>query len=637
MGWALWAVESALCLLAGYTSAAAIYPERGLPHRLLVALLISPSMILVVIQGCGLLTQLNPLAVGVAGVVVFGACLVIATSKLGQGGLASIVVRDLQACREAAHEFLIAREIGALNCFLGFAIFAFAALIIWVFRSWDWDCLVYHKTITDFTIQKQSVHWIDAYAAVSAFPRNVEWLAVWNCLFQRDNRLDDSPQFLFGVLACLVIVAWARRLGVQRSFAIALGASWIALPPVFLQLATSHNDIGCAALLGGAVYFLAEPIDRRTRWIFLLAVGLYVGTKFTALIPCMLLAVWFLARTAIEIYHFKNQLVRRVGDVVASLFAFAAVGLFKYIQNAIHTGNPLYPFRTRISLIGLDLAGPINPDSFDGDPDVYIFQGIRVAKKVFLSWFSTQAVYWPDVRIGGFGPLFAWILLPALVAMVVAAVWLRKVKAAMPILILFAIPLALPAPWWPRYTLATSIAGLLALGFVHGVVRWHWIRALLSLLLVVGTVLGFQRALSEAKGPGLKELRTAISSSAEQRAALQLIGWQWPTPWALQKETELQAGDGVAYDDGIGFPAEAFSHDYRTRVFYLPTTGNPVAYLQRLRNLNVKWVAVMRGTRTEEAVRAQGAEYLFTPTLSSSNVYRLSPRSTTGPPAQTSR
>jgi len=126
LGWALWAVESALCLLAGYTSAAAIYPERGLPHRLLVALLISPSMILVVIQGCGLLTQLNPLAVGVAGVVVFGACLVIATSKLGQGGLASIVVRDLQACREAAHEFLIAREIGALNCFLGFAIFAFA-------------------------------------------------------------------------------------------------------------------------------------------------------------------------------------------------------------------------------------------------------------------------------------------------------------------------------------------------------------------------------------------------------------------------------------------------------------------------------------------------------------------------------
>ena len=635
MGWALWAIESGLCLFAAYAGAAAIYPERGPAHRLLVTLLISPSLILVVIQGCGLFAQLNPLTVGLAGALVFGCCLGIAISQLGRAGLASMVARDLQVFREAPREFFAARELGALNCLLGFAIFAFAALVIWVFRSWDWDCLVYHKTITDFTIQKQSLRWIDAYAVVSAFPRNVEWLAVWNCLFQRDNRLDDSPQWLFGALGCLVIAAWARRLGAQRPFATALGATWIALPPVFLQLTTSHNDIACAALLSSAVYFLTEPIDRRSRWMCLIAIGLYVGTKFTALIPCTLLAPWVLARTAIEIYRSKNQLLRRLSDILASLFAFVAVGLFKYIQNAIHTGNPLYPYRTRVLLLGLELPGPVNPNFFDGDPDVYIFQGIRVAKKVFLSWFSTQAVYWPDVRTGGFGPLFAWVLLPAVVAMVVLAIRTRRFKAAVPLLVLFAIPVAVPAPWWPRYILATSIAALIALGLVQGVVRWGWIRVPLSILLVVGTVLGFHRGLSQAKGPGLMELRTAITSSAEQRAALQLIGWQWPTQWALQKETELQAGDGVAYDDGIAFPAEVFSHDYRTRVFYLPSTGNPAVYMQRLRELNVKWVAVTRGSWAEGEVRAQGGEYLFTPTLSPSNIYRLSPRSAT--PAQTSR
>jgi hypothetical protein len=362
--------------------------------------------------------------------------------------------------------------------------------------------------------------------------------------------------------------------------------------------------------------------------------GTYLGTKLTALIPCLVIAPWLLAKIAIEIYRQKGHRFVTSINVALSFLAFAWVGLFKYIQNAIHTGNPAFPYRTRIPLIGLELPGPVDPNRFDGDPEVYIFQGINVVKKVVLSWFSTEAVYWPDVRIGGFGPLFAWILLPAFIAMLLSMFWLRRAKAAVPILVLFFLPLALPAAWWPRYTLATSIAGLLALAFVHSVFRQRWILLSLSVLLVIGTGFGFYRAFSKAQGPGWKELRTAISSSPVQRATLQLIHWQWPTPWALLKEKELRAGDGVAYDDGIAFPAELFSHDYRTRVIYLPSEGNPVLYLQKLREFNVKWVAVMAGSPAERAVRAQGGQYLFRPYLSSSNIYRLVWPSNLAPPSQ---
>ncbi len=630
MGWALWLVETALCLFAALVAAGAIYPERGLVHRLVAALLIAPALILVVIQACGIFDQLNPISVGVVGLLVFGGCLAIAFPCLGVGRLTDLVARDVQTLRETARDVVREREIGILNAVLAFAIFALGALVIWVFRSWDWDCLVYHKTITDFTIQKKSLQWIDAYAVVAAFPRNIEWLAAWNCLFQRDNRLDDSSQWPYGLLACLLIMAWARRLGTQRPFATALGSAWIALPPVFLQLTTSHNDIACAALLGATLYFFTEPVDSRSRWMILIAMGTYLGTKLTALIPCLVIAPWLLARIAIEIHRRRAHCFVTSINVALSFLALASVGLFKYIQNAIHTGNPFYPYHARIPLIGLELAGPMDSDRFDGDPGVYIFQGMSVAKRVVLSWFSTEAVYWPDVRIGGFGPLFAWILLPAFVAMLLSMFWLRRTKAAVPILMLFFLPLALPAAWWPRYILATSIAGLLALAFFHSVFRQRWIRLVLSVLLVIGTGFGFYRALSKAEGPGWKELRTAFSSSPVQRATLQLVHWQWPTSWALLKEEELRQGDGVAYDDGIAFPAELFSADYRTRVIYLPSEGNPAVYLQKLREFNVKWVAVMAGSPAERAVRAEGGQYLFTPYLSSSNIYRLVP----APPSQ---
>src|SRR5258707_6369262 len=232
LGWALWLVETALCLLAALVAAGAMYPDRGVVHRLVTALLIASALILVVIQACGIFNQLNPISVGVIGLLVFGGCLAIALRRLGVSELTRIVARDVRTLRETASDVVREREIGMLNAVLAFAIFVLGALVVWVFRSWDWDCLVYHKTVTDFTIQKKSLQWIDAYAVVSAFPRNLEWLAAWNCLFQREKRLDESPQWAYGLLACFFIIALSRSLGTKRPLAIVLGSGWIAFTPV---------------------------------------------------------------------------------------------------------------------------------------------------------------------------------------------------------------------------------------------------------------------------------------------------------------------------------------------------------------------------------------------------------------------
>jgi hypothetical protein len=122
-----------------------------------------------------------------------------------------------------------------------------------------------------------------------------------------------------------------------------------------------------------------------------------------------------------------------------------------------------------------------------------------------------------------------------------------------------------------------------------------------------------------------KHLAAARAADEVLRSALQLDTFLWPTKAGLLRERELRPGDVVAYDQRSDFIAEFFTHDYRTRVVFVSSRGDPAAYVERLRKLRARWISVRRGGRAAAKLSQAGAQRLFTPPTSDADLWRAPP------------
>lgn len=620
MGWLVWIALTALCLASSWMLAAALF--RGSGDRAVAMWLFFPAQILVALQLAGIPGLLAPVPLGVVSLLLFSACALLAGRAAGRAALAQALRQDLAAPLRTLRE--APREPALLCLAPALAAGVITLLIVWFYRSWTWDPCWYHVAITDYPIQQRSLAWPPTWdLPIQGYARNVEWLSTWSCIFPRDNRFDDSGQLPFCLLGVFAVAAWARRLGSSRPLALGLGAAWFALPPVFLQAYTTHVDVAAGALFTATAYFLAFDNTRRARWLALTALGLYVGTKFTGVLHAALLAPWFAARLWLELRASRRW--TRLFDVAGSIGLACALGLFKYAQNFVHTGNPMFPFR--FEALGHVFPGPQTVGELwglaPGVPATFL-RAPGDLRHLWTSWMDSAPFYAPDVRSGGFGPAFRWVLLPC-VAAVALFCW-RAPKKALPVLALFALSLAVPAAWWPRFVIAAASASLVAFAIVHRELRWRSLQVAASLALAATVCFGFVKGFAGYIAFPQHFLEAARAKPGAERAALQLDKFNWPTRWAMARETELRPGDVIAYDESAGFIADYFSHDYATRVVAVSSRGDPNRYLARLRALRAVWAGVERDSAAERALRAAGATFLFSAPLTRCNLYRL-PRS----------
>ncbi len=633
MGWLVWIAETLLCVASSYAVASAVYPDKGVLHRLIATLLVAPSLILVAIQALGLFDVLRPMWLGLFAPVVFLVPGLLAVRKVGRARLGALLRSDLGAPLRLARDTWREKDPAGLVVLGGVFVLACAALLVWIYRSWTWDPVWYHVPITSYTIQLESIRWIEssvrAVPWMISHPRNVELLAVWNCIFPLDNRLDDSSQLLFGVLGAAVVAAWSRELGATKPFAAGLGAAWLMLPPVFLQIWSTHVDVACGAAFGAAVFFLRGPPTSRDRWMSLLALGLYIGSKMTGLFHLGLLGPWIAVRAGLELWRAHGHRLRRLGDIGLSVLGLLAVGSFKYIENTVLKGNPFYAFRLKVPVLG-ELPGVYDPAQFYGTTagkSPLFFGAEGSVQKLLASWYSETPTFWPDVRAGGFGPLFAYLLVPALLVLVIALVRPKRWAQALPILALFFASIVVQSAWWPRFIMGASIAGLVALGYVQAQVAFRWARTVLSIAFVGLTGWTFwQGAASQVQQRDFfmypNKFAEALTGSPEERATLQVVDWLWPEQWSKAKEAEFQPGDVLVYDDSVYFFAEYFTADYRNAPVYVP--GVDVKnFLARIDELDARWVGVQAGSAAERALKARGAEFLFVAPKSQNALYRV--------------
>jgi hypothetical protein len=640
VGWTIWILSSTVVLGSAYAAAATVYRGFGIAHRFLVSMVIAAGIILLSILLPGLWRILNPWTLALSSAIACTVVLALSLRNTSWAVLRAQLASDLLAPRQLWNELVQTKEFGFLGAALGLFALTIAALRIWFFKSWDWDSVWYHLPITNFAIQNHSVWAPNTHDIfIRGFPRNLELLAIWNCIFSSDNRLDESPQWFFALMGSLTVVAWARKFNVSKPLALGLGLVWPTLPPIYVQIDSSHNDVACGALLSAVFYFGTERTSRSSRWMMLLPLALLAGTKTSGLFYVLLLFPWFLVRWVVELRQSKRKRLFVIFDTLASLVMLIFLGGLKYIENAVFEHNPTYPFPLHIPLLNWHFEGPADlfaAYQLDSSHPLGLFFQKGLWSRVFGSWFEEWGAYFQDVRTGGFGAVFRWVLLPSMAITTLSLPFQRKsLRNLLPLVALFFASLAIPAPWWPRYTIGIATSSLVAVGMVHGFLRKWPLQQLVSVAFVGMSAYSFYFTEIRREGPATikrwavaetakraPELIDAVRLSGSTRNYLAMFDWSWPSAWAQAKEQEFKAGDIFAYDEQTDFMAEYWTFDFRNRLEFVPSQMDPRAYVARLQFIKAKWVAVYPGP-SEQALAKAGATFLFAPPIARVHIYRM--------------
>lgn len=622
MGWTLWALESLLAVAAAWALSTALLRERPTLERWMGALLFGAASVLTCVQGLGLVGQLGRLQLSLTGLLLHGGLLAFAVCKVGRAELLTRLRADAGAPLRLLRDIRQRQELAAWALVPAACALIVSCVIIWHFPNWAWDVVWYHVPKTNYAVQTGRVTWVETSVwYVNGYPELTELLAVWNVLLPRHTRLDDLAQIPFGVLGALAVAAWCRRASASPALSASLGAMWLALPAVALQLHTTHADVVAGSLFITAFYFLTERDWSPTaRTLTLLALGLYAGTKVSGLFHLALVSPLLLARGASVLWRAKGTRGRVLGQTSLALLLLLWSGAPTYVENVARTRNPFWPAHMRV--LGHELAGPIRAEDITGPPAFFGAPG--AFNRMVNTWTAPEGMYWPDVRESPFGWLFPYLLLPALLWVSAFAAFSRERFFRLSLPLLAGLSVLVPAAWWGRFTLGLPAAGLVALAVLHRQLRTRYLQVPLSAVAAFLCVASFARA-----SVGYQVLptmgRRAVPGLRDEDRVRARMGWMWPPDAARLREQELKPGDVVVYDNATTFLGEYWTEDLRNRVEYVQHDGADDVYLAKLRALRPRWVSVGRDSPAERLLLEHSPDFerLFDCPLSSAVMYRV--------------
>jgi hypothetical protein len=271
----------------------------------------------------------------------------------------------------------------------------------------NFDTLWYHMPFAAHFAQSGSVTGIQFTQAdpfVAYYPANSELFHAIGIGALHSDFLSPILNLMWLSVALLAAWCWGRPWQVERPTLLA-GCVIASLPVLSgTQPGQAFNDIvGLATLMAGVAFMVNASDEPPLLTVAGLALGLAVGTKFTFVIPTIVLVIgWTLRETS-------GKRVRTFGLLSIPT---ALTGGWWYLRNIIAVGNPI---GLKAHLGPLVLSGP--QSQLANELQQTVISEIRH----FSLWGSRFA---PGLD-HAFGPL--WPLILALyIAAVVTGVWLAK-------------------------------------------------------------------------------------------------------------------------------------------------------------------------------------------------------------------
>ncbi len=577
MAWALPPIAVALVCVTAIGFGALLFPSTGVAagQRLLGGALLTVCTVVIGVRILGAAGALRaPVLLGAA--VVLCATVVAAVYIRG---LSWGRVR-LPATVDTVPVLLVAAG--------GLALATTAAYLLPV---WQWDALGYHLPYVNFALQHGTLTDVPVDVPyLSTYPHVVEqFFVAWRALLP-DDRLVELAHLPFGLLGGLALAVIARTQGAGASTAVVAGAAWLTLPAVFLQLPTNYVDVASAALLLTAIAFVLGPADRTRILLAATALGLFVGTKPTALVAALVMFV------ALAVVSWRAGSWRTLG--IAGVLVLV-LGGETYVTNIVRQGNPVWPVRVDVGPI--HLPGRFTMGEVLSSGAAAPRTSGNVVERVAASWTTI----WPavpafDMRIGGLGVLF----LVALPIAVFRAVRTRSVVVAL----VFVSTLATPDPAVARYVLA--FAGLV-LAFAVPAIDHRRIglpaRAAVFGAVALVAVQNIYVAYPGLTGDG-PALRTYLGmTDDERRRAVGADGV--PTPF-LDAVARVGPGEITMFDRSLELPYLAWPPDLSRSAARVPDDLSAQAADRIVHDDTVRLLIVGQDTAAGEAVRRDSARFV---------------------------
>ncbi len=215
------------------------------------------------------------------------------------------------------------------------------------------DALTYHLTRVGYWIQHGSTdHFLTNNVRQNAYPPNSEFGLLSTIIFARAEWPAPLGQYA-AYLVCLAAVYFvARRLGASNAASLFAALLVGTMPEMILQVTIPKNDLIVASFLICSVAFLLCGLGARAKpndavgngtWasalvVSAIAVGLAVGTKFTALffLPGLAVAGMVLTFTSAS----KDRIRRGVLWTVCCAVCVVLLGSINYVRNQATYGLP---------------------------------------------------------------------------------------------------------------------------------------------------------------------------------------------------------------------------------------------------------------------------------------------------------
>jgi hypothetical protein len=544
-------------VLAATMLAARAMPEASGLERACGAAVLVPALAIGAMYGLGAVHAIAP---GPWVVSALSAALV----SLGIGGTASwaVLSRDWIAAGRALGE--LRRSPGALGALaVGGTGVGLAAGATYLLVPWAWDSLGYHLPIVHDALASGTLRHVPASVIyVNVYPRLVDVFFVAWRLSLGDDTWIEIGQLPFALGGVIAIATIAARAGVPAWRGLALGALWLAVPVVALELASAYVDVAVGSLALLAFALATGSARPGTMVIAGVAIGLLLGSKPSA--P----PIAAIAMATLVVRAGRAGIVRwgLAGSAIG-----AAIGVWKYVENIREWHNPIWPAIVRLGPITLPGKASMAELATSGLREPYLSQGWL--GRVVSSWTAWPESYVYDMRIGGFGPLFTLALLPLALALPLGAWRSRAVRevvraVGLPVLLVVVATLASPGAFWARYTVAIPGA-LLALGIaITGAlpVRWRTAGELGAIALAALGLVVSWRGFTEG-GPSLVEIAAMTPEARVSAYALDAQEGDW------QRARDLVGpGEAFAYDWSFGLPGRLWRHDGTGRVVFLDAT-----------------------------------------------------------------
>jgi hypothetical protein len=433
---------------------------------------------------------------------------------------------------------------------------------------WQWDSIGYHLPFVHFVIQAKGFAEVPSdLHYISTYPHDIELGMIALRLLLPDDRLVDLAQVPYGLVGAVLTAAIARKLEpasrllaprregdpprMDRQYALLAGALWLVVPCVFLQLPTNYVDVGTAAALLGAVYFLAlSPVSWRTVLLGSLALGLFLGSKPSAPMATVVMgavATW-------RCWQAKQRWA--IGLLAGVVLLFGAE---MYLLMLVRHGNPVWPVAVKVgpwtlpgthAVTELLAAGAALPSA----------QG-SLLERLSVSWLAVTSSPSFDMKVGGLG-------LPFLVALPFAVLALVRRRSLLLGVVVLATLLS-PDPSLGRYVLAFAAMVLaLAVAELEHLKAPRWLMAG-GAAAVMAVQLFWSVPGLTGDGPPLSTLWAL--SDEQRRVAVGPHGrpTDYPRVWDA-----VSRGEAAAFDEGFEFPGLLWSPTLEYPVFSLPKAAD---------------------------------------------------------------